>query len=213
MEIIPSIFTRDPEELREMLALSKDAGIKKVQFDINDGTFLGNHSLKPDFLSVVETNLFFDFHLMTSEPIGWVEKCVFKNTHFVIGQIEKMSNQKAFIGKVAQARIKPGLALDIETAIDLIDPSLFSELEVVLVMAYPAGVGGQKFDFRVIPKIERLKEIKSQRGAGFQILCDGGINPATIKYVADAGCEGVVIGRSLFVGSIHNNIKKLLENI
>lgn len=218
IEIVPSILTNSPEEFRKMIEKLKDVilpygmPLKKVQIDINDGQFLGNKTVEPVVMEGVETDLEIDFHLMTKEPIDWVEKCVRGGADRIIGQIEHMSDPIAFLGKVQEAGAKVGLALDIETEIERLDETVLTSLDVILLMCYPAGVGGQKFDERVLDKVKILHEIRMREARLFSICVDGGITIDNIKSVKLAGANEVAIGgKRVFAGDIEVNIENYLK--
>src|SRR4030042_438961 len=164
--IIPSILTNNPEEVRDVMKKLNDVilpygfPLDRVQIDINDGSFLEVKTIEPLLLYDIETDLNIDFHLMTKEPASWVEDCVRGQADRIIGQIEKMSDQIGFVGKVSEVGAKVGLAVDIETPLDQLDESIMTSLDVILLMSYPAGYGGQKFEERVLEKIKDLREIR-----------------------------------------------------
>lgn len=193
IKIIPAILTSDPRELEEQLRLL-EGKVKRVQIDIIDGVFAQNRTVVPDVVGQVETNLLIDFHLMTKEPIDWVEKCVGGGADRITGHVEMMSSQEDFVGKVVEVGAKVGLALDLKTPISAIDKNLLNNLDVVLVMAVKAGFGGQEFDSQVLDKIKMLDEIRSRDDTPFRICVDGGINEENIKDVAKAGADEVAIG-------------------
>jgi len=217
IEIVPSILTNSPEEFRKMIEKLKDVilpygmPLKKVQIDINDGQFLGNKTVEPVAMEGVETDLEIDFHLMTKEPIDWVEKCVRGGADRIIGQIEYMRDQIAFLGKVQEVGAKVGLALDIGTEMERLEEIVLTSLDVILLMCYPAGVGGQKFDERVLDKVKILHEIRMKEARLFSICVDGGITIDNIKSVKLAGANEVAIGKRLIVGDIEENLEKFYK--
>ena len=229
IEIIPAILTNNPEELREMVdqlndvILPNGVPLKRIQIDINDGHFLNNKTIDPGILVDIETGLELDFHLMTKEPIDWVEKCVRGGADRIIGQIETMQDQFAFIGKVQEVGAEVGLALDIDTEIERIDEMIIGSLDVILLMSYPAGAGGQKFNEKVLDKIRFLNELRMKasgteglrpggNSAHFKICVDGGITTDNIKSVKMIGADEVAVGKRLFAGDIEANLEKYLKN-
>lgn len=207
VEIIPSILTNSPEELR--LLLSKVEGLtQRAQIDIVDGVFAANRTLEPSALEEIETDLKLDFHLMTKEPIDWIEGCVRGMADRIIGQIELMSSQIEFVGHVQEVGALVGLAIDIETPVAEIDSAIINSLDVVLVMSVPAGFGGQKFDERALEKIKQLDEIRVRDDTPFRICDDGGISLESIYSQRVAGVDEVAIGKKLFKGDVIKNIDK-----
>lgn len=210
IEIIPAILTNDSSELREKLEALGEA-VERVQIDIIDGVFADNKTILPDVLANEETNLLIDFHLMTKEPVFWVERCVRGMADRIFGQIEQMSSQTEFIGKVQEVGAKVGLALDLDTQVEKIEPEVFLNLDAVLVMSVKAGFGGQEFDGRVIDKIKKLDEIRSRDATPFNICVDGGINESNIGVVVKAGANEVAVGQYLFKEDLVTHVRKLME--
>jgi ribulose-phosphate 3-epimerase len=70
--------------------------------------------------------------------------------------------------------------------------------DYVLVMSVNPGFGGQAFIPSVLDKVRRLRRIRDERGLGFRIEIDGGINLHNIADAARAGCDIIVAGTSIF---------------
>lgn len=208
VEIIPAILTSDIKEVEEKLKRCEGV-VERVQVDIIDGQFVENKTVDPSVLENIETDLKIDFHLMVKEPIHWVERVGRAGADRIIAQIEEMTDQVAFIGKVEEIGAEIGLAIDLKTPVSDIDPTILTNLDVVLVMAVKAGWGGQKFDPKVIDKIEELDEIRERDKTPFRICVDGGETEGTVDDTHFAGADEVVIGRRLFTGDLKENIDKL----
>lgn len=210
IEIIPSILTNDPKELEEKLNQLEGVA-RRVQVDIIDGVFAKNRTILPDVLAGIETTILFDFHLMTKEPIDWLERCVTGGADRVFGQIEEMSDQMEFVGKAQEVGLKVGFALELKTGVEKLDSVLLMNLDAILLMSVPAGFGGQEFDSRVLARIEKLNSVRSLYNTPFVICVDGGINEVNIKEVVKAGAHEVVVGERLWEGNMVENIKRLQE--
>ena len=215
--IIPAILTNDSNELKEKIAALEKLRVedpelcRRIQIDIIDGVFADNKTIFPDVLMEIETSLLIDFHLMTKEPVDWVERCVRGMADRIFGQIEQMSSQNEFIGKVQEVGARVGLALDAGTPVEKIGTEVFLNLDAVLVMGVKAGFGGQEFDARVLAKIKKLDEIRSRDTTPFSICVDGGVNENDIKSVVSAGADEVVVGRHLFREDLVEHVRKLQE--
>ena len=215
--IIPSILTNNPEEVHDVMKKLNDVilpygfPLDRVQIDINDGSFLEVKTIEPNLLFNIETDLNIDFHLMTKEPATWVEDCVRGQADRIIGQVEKMNDQIGFVGKVSEVGCKVGLAVDIETSLDQLDESITTSLDVILLMGYPAGYGGQKFNERVLEKVNTLKEMREADPKPFKICVDGGIDLDNIKRVKMAGADEVTIGKKLIGGDVEANFEKFIK--
>ncbi|KKU47643.1 MAG: Ribulose-phosphate 3-epimerase [Candidatus Woesebacteria bacterium GW2011_GWF2_46_8] len=210
VEIIPAILTNDIREIEEKLSRAEGI-VKRIQIDIIDGVFAANRTIDPSFLENIETDLDLDFHLMTKDPTSWVERAVRGGAERIIGQIEEMADQVEFVGKVAEVGLSVGLAIDLETPVSALDPTIITNLDVVLVMAVKAGFGGQKFDERALNKIKQLDELRVRDDTPFRICVDGGITEENIKKVVKTGADEVAIGSRIFDGDLAENIRRFEE--
>lgn len=215
IDIIPAILTDGAAELTAKVKIINDASyldgvtVRKIQIDVIDGVFVNNRTIDPANMVGLETDLGLDFHLMVKEPVSWVEKCANAGADRIIGQIEMMKSQMEFVDKVQETGLYVGLAVDIETPISRLDPTILSNVDVVLLMAVKAGWGGQAFDERVLNKIKELDEIRSRDKTPFKICVDGGVTESVIDDTYRAGADEVVIGKRLFDGDLAENLKRL----
>jgi ribulose-phosphate 3-epimerase len=207
VEVIPTVLTNDIKEVQKKIALM-EGKVKRVQIDIIDGQFANNKTIDPSAVEVVDTTLNLDFHLMTKEPIDWVERAVRGGADRIIGQIERMASQMDFLGKVQELGVSVGLAIDLESPVSALDTAILPSLDVVLVMSVKAGFGGQEFDRRVFDKIKGLDRIRAQTGASFKICVDGGIIPEVVGDLVKLGVDEIAVGGRLFDGDLEGNIQK-----
>jgi ribulose-phosphate 3-epimerase len=212
MLIIPAILTNNSSELKDFLSRAEQV-VRRVQIDINDGSFLGEKTIFPEALIGLETDLFLDFHLMVKEPFHWVEKSAMAGAERIIGQVELMGDQKDFVSKVQEVGPKVGLALDIKTPVSVLDRSILEDIDLILLMGHQAGKGGQSFDNSVLPKIFELMEIRKHDATPFAICVDGGVWIDNILKLDQLGVDEVVVGRRLFKGDIKDNINLLEEEL
>ena len=207
IEIIPSILTNNPKDLRELLGRCEGV-TERVQIDVVDGIFVENRSVDLGVFSGIETDLNLDFHLMVKEPINWVERCIQAGADRIIGQIEMMQNQVDFVGKIQEVGASVGLALDLDSPVTDLDSTILNSLDVVLIMSVKAGFGGQEFDKKALKKIKDLDDIRARDDTPFKIQDDGGITLQSVYNVHRLGVEEVSIGRKLFEGDLGENLKK-----
>src|SRR3990170_1868334 len=112
-------------------------------------------------------------------------------------------------GKFADNKtIDPSALSDIDTSVAKIDPTILTNLDVVLVMSVAAGFGGQEFDKRALGKIRELDEIRVRDDTPYKIHDDGGITLDSIYNVHRVGSDEVSIGRRIFEGDLAENLKK-----
>lgn len=205
LEIIPSILSSDPNEARSLLSLC-EGNVVRAHIDIIDGIFANNKTVDPLVFQDTDTSVLLDYHLMVKEPIHWIEKCITAHGERIIGQVELMDNQLAFVETCISNGVHGGFALDIPTHVSALSLDALAQADVVVVMSVKAGFGGQDFDESALPKVEQLSEIRDREGFSFKICDDGGITMDTIALTRGEGIDEVAIGRRLFHGDLVENI-------
>lgn len=191
--IVPTIFTKSSSALQERLE-QYEALVKRVQLDVADEEFTSQSTLGADKLISCATMLIKDVHLMTVEPIEWLELCAEEGVKTVIGQIEHMSSQKEFVGEAKNLGLRVGLAVDLETSFEDLEWSVAEGVDQLLVMTVRAGQEGQKLSQ------EGLKRVKLIREKGFmkEVCVDGGVNEMTIRACVKAGADVLAVGSALW---------------
>jgi len=207
IEIIPTILTKDSEEVLKKVKLLEGVS-ERFQFDLIDGIFLPEKSVGLDTLAEVETSLKIDVHLMTNQPEEWVERAVEAMADRIIGQVEKMDSCQEFIEQVVGAGVEVGLALSPETPVLQIEENL-SSLDLVLVMTRKPGFGKFPFDEKTLKKVEKIRKLS---GEHLGICVDGGINDKNIRRCVSAGANLFAIGGALWgakdIGAEIEKLKK-----
>lgn len=202
--IIPAILESSTAEVQRKVGLVKGL-TQRVQIDVIDGVFADNPTVSPaDMLNIDFAGLAVDIHLMTEEPVDFleesarlIEKC---GGIRVIGQIERMGKQTEFISLARELKLAVGLGLDLYTPVDAIDKKIAGSLDCVLLMAVKAGTQGiNKLSPAVVEKIKEIKAgqpfAKSWPG---QIIVDGGLNPETVNICRQAGAAQFAVGSWLW---------------
>lgn len=211
LEIVPAILTNDPRELDQKIR-QVESFAKRVHIDIIDSSFAKNPTISPEALLGIETNLFFDVHLMVNNPASWVGRSYEGLPDRIIGQIEMMKNQEEFVAKVAEGGAHIGLAIDLHTPVASIETILLRNIDSILVMGVKAGLGGQQFEEKVLEKIKQLDEIRAREQRPFKIIVDGGVTPETIGKITKAGADEVAAASAVFSGNSEENIQNLLKS-
>jgi len=78
---------------------------------------------------------------------------------------------------------------------------------MVLIMTVEPGFGGQKFMASELPKIEALRK----RYPDLNIEIDGGVGPANIDQVAEAGANIIVAGTAVYSAKDPSEVIKMLR--
>lgn len=203
MELIPTILTDDPKEIAEKIHLFESlvdedgkSVVSRLHIDIADGELTQGKTIPLEVLENIETPLVLDIHLMVEEPIDWVERAIRAMGERIIGQIEMMTSQPEFVGKVTEAGLRVGLAIDIDTPVSSLDSAILKDVDAVLVMGRKAGFGEYPFDETALDKVKELISIREGDATPFKILLDGGVGGENVEKIKRVGVDEICVGHA-----------------
>ena len=98
---------------------------------------------------------------------------------------------------IRECGCKPGLVFNPATPLDVLEYTL-DKLDMVLLMSVNPGFGGQKFIPYVLDKARKVRQMIDARGLDVSLEIDGGVGPANICEVAQAGVDTFVAGSAVF---------------
>jgi ribulose-phosphate 3-epimerase len=212
-KIAPSIlsadFTRLGEEIREV----ERAGADYIHIDVMDGHFVPNITIGPMIVKAARrvTELPLDVHLMISNPDPLIDDFTRAGASILTVHAETLNHIHRTIQHIRDRGVRPGLALNPATPVDVLEYVL-DDLDMVLLMTVNPGFEAQEFIPEVIPKIKRLKKKIDGRGLDVDMEVDGGINPDIIGDVARAGANVFVAGSAIFYSEDYEKTIRLLRD-
>jgi ribulose-phosphate 3-epimerase len=194
--INPSLLLCDFANLEDEVRRMEDAGMAMLHLDVMDGRFVPNITYGMTIVEAVRrvTELPLDVHLMIVEPGDYAEAFCKAGANLVTFHAEAATDPRRVLEKIQSHGRLAGLAIDPETPLSKIEPSL-AMCDVVLTMSVKAGFGGQSFD---AVALEKTAELAARTDISPLLEIDGGVNSRTIDRCVEAGCELLVTGSAIF---------------
>ncbi len=197
--LAPSILAGDHANLASSAAIVEDLGLKWLHLDIMDGHFVPNLTFGPQTVAALRKNsgLFFDVHLMLSEPQRYIEAFAKAGANLISIHIEPTYDHVATLAKIRALGCQNGLVLNPDTPAEAGSPYL-DLVDLVLVMTVQPGFGGQSFRRDTLSKITKLDTLRRARGLKFRLEVDGGVDATTGPECRAAGADTFVAGTAFF---------------
>jgi ribulose-phosphate 3-epimerase len=198
IEVNPSILAADFARLADELAVVEKAGVKMVHLDVMDGHFVPNITIGPPVIEKLRehSNLFFDAHLMITEPRKYAPAFIKAGANHITFHIEVEKKPAELIKILHSMGVSAGICLNPETPVKAIE-KVAPLCDMILVMTVHPGFGGQKFIAAAAKKIRTIRNIV---GPKIRVEVDGGIDVKTTPIVVGYGADTLVAGNAVFGG-------------
>ena len=197
--IAPSLLAADFSDLKNEIARMEDAGANYLHLDIMDGHFVPNISFGPGLVSDIRktTQLYFDVHLMISDPLRYVDSFVKAGADIVTFHYESVKDPMQTMLEIKSREIRCGIAISPKTPAEVLYPFI-GLADMLLVMTVEPGFGGQSLIPECVDKVRLLRREAIRQGVDVNIEVDGGISADNTAYLTEAGANVLVAGSALF---------------
>ncbi len=198
IKIAPSILAADFARLGADVERIADV-VDALHIDVMDGHFVPNLTLGFPVIESLRpvTDLYFDCHMMTTNPDEYVDALKTAGGELLSVHIEVFPDPEPVAALANAAGLDFGLVVSPPTPFEAIEPYLHLTSQVLIMTVNP-GFGGQSFMPEVLEKVRATRKVIQADGLATDIQVDGGITTETAMAARSAGANVFVAGTAIF---------------
>ncbi|KKW75525.1 ribulose-phosphate 3-epimerase [Acinetobacter sp. AG1] len=198
--IAPSILSADFARLGEDVEKVLAAGADVVHFDVMDNHYVPNLTFGAGICKALKNygiKAPIDVHLMVSPVDRMIGDFLEAGADIITFHPEATDHIDRSLQLIKAGGAKAGLVFNPATPLHYLDYVL-DKVDQILLMSVNPGFGGQKFIPMTLEKLRQARKIIDVSGLDIRLEVDGGVGPANIREIAEAGADMFVAGSAIF---------------
>jgi ribulose-phosphate 3-epimerase len=186
---------------------------ERFHIDVADGHYVPNLLFFPDLVKACRkhTEKPFEVHLMTTDPLSWLEPFAEAGVDGIIFCFDSLSDPREAFATARKLGKMVGVSLLVHESLSLLSP-YWTMLDQVTIVTTPMGTKGTSMGPGIPEKIRHARAIIRDHGAKVEIQVDGGIRRHTVPIFQKAGADWIVPG-SLMFGEDPQATRQWLEQL
>lgn len=186
---------------------------ERFHIDVADGHYVKNLLFFPDMVKALRkhTKLPLEVHLMSTEPLEWVEPFVEAGADGIIFCLDSTEDPGEILRTIKRLGKEAGVSLLVSEGIELLEP-YWADLDIVTIVGTLMGIKGASMDPSIPDKIRQARAVIDRRGLKTEIEADGGIRRNTVPLLHAAGADYIVPG-SLMFGEDPSAMREWLKSL
>lgn len=171
----------------------------RFHLDVADGHYVKALLFFPDLVAALRahTRLPFEVHLMTTDPLAWVEPFAAAGADSIIFCQDTGAKPARLLDAIKSHGKRAGVSLRVNESVALVAPYL-RDLDVLTMLGTEVGIKGVGMDLRQPARIRQARNLVVERELAVEIEADGGIRRETVPLIHAAGADAIVPGSLIF---------------